>query len=71
MSLSIVVRENQRLLSLRALHPPLPRHLPNELFSLSGCVLGGGGACADKMFVYNYCPLTFMSSSGGNITPDK
>lgn len=23
------------------------------------------------MFVYNYCPLTFMSSSGGNITPDK
>ncbi|CAN0194097.1 unnamed protein product, partial [Hapterophycus canaliculatus] len=25
----------------------------------------------DKMFVYNFCPLTFMTSSGGNITPDK
>eukprot|EP00903_Cladosiphon_okamuranus_P014953 g13841.t1 len=32
---------------------------------------GTADAWADKMFVYNYCPLTFMSSSGGNITPDK
>lgn len=37
---------------------------------------GGGGGDhddddTDKMFAYNYCPLTFMSSSGGNITPDK
>ncbi|CAM9732751.1 unnamed protein product [Choristocarpus tenellus] len=23
------------------------------------------------MFVYNYCPLTFMTTSGSNITPDR
>ncbi|CAN0102837.1 unnamed protein product [Ectocarpus sp. 6 AP-2014] len=32
---------------------------------------GTADAWGDKMFVYNFCPLTFMSSSGGNITPDK
>eukprot|EP00752_Nemacystus_decipiens_P002395 g2260.t1 len=32
---------------------------------------GTADAWGDKMFVYNYCPLTFMSSSGGNITPDR
>ena len=32
---------------------------------------GTADAWGDKMFVYNYCPLTFMSSSGSNITPDR
>jgi single-strand selective monofunctional uracil DNA glycosylase len=27
--------------------------------------------CFKRMFVWNYCPLAFVSASGANITPDK
>lgn len=27
--------------------------------------------CFERIFVWNYCPLAFMSESGANITPDK
>lgn len=32
---------------------------------------GTPDAFFDQLFVWNYCPLAFMSESGANITPDK
>ena len=32
---------------------------------------GTAEAFAERLFVYNYCPLSFMAESGKNVTPDK
>ncbi len=32
---------------------------------------GTATACSAELFVTNYCPLVFMSTSGANLTPDK
>lgn len=32
---------------------------------------GSREACFERIFVWNYCPLAFLSESGANLTPDK
>ena len=42
-----------------------------RLWSLFAAIYGTAEAFFETSLVFNYCPLSFLSESGANITPDK
>jgi single-strand selective monofunctional uracil DNA glycosylase len=42
-----------------------------RFWSLFANAFASREACFERMFVWNYCPLAFVSATGANLTPDK
>lgn len=42
-----------------------------RLWGLFAEIFGSPEAFFEKFFVFNYCPLAFMTATGANLTPDK
>ena len=42
-----------------------------RFWSLFANAFASRDACFERMFVWNYCPLAFVSATGANLTPDK